>query len=377
MKKHKLKSKFIFAIGAAVALVPLAAVSCFKRLSPREQKIAEYKKRYIDKKNYVFDDFEDFTVNKEHILSPQVAIAHENFAKIYDDFIKWFDDFMGKFEIFTSVIYEYAPKDIHNFSTHTFYTKEVKINLNPRNYLDGKWNYSLFKDSDSYENWAANKEKFDDFISKIFQIPNLNIDLAVSGMNIYNVRHRYANDKENQDYGYFSKLTLTSDFWSNTYDTEKNEFIEEPWGASGLRALIWGTRYLKPKLNPEVEDNGFNADSHEIILKNGIEYEGSDSIWYPTFKKDYGNSAFFFKNLIVMRDDKPRLDITLFTDRPEELEKYTNYDFRLKTYLNKKLFSHFYIKNKEGEVKPIIEEILNPLRKVEEEQKEDNNKLFI
>ncbi|MBN0970442.1 hypothetical protein [Mycoplasma phocoeninasale] len=38
MKKRNLKNKFIFAMGAAAALVPLAAVSCFKKLTPKEQK---------------------------------------------------------------------------------------------------------------------------------------------------------------------------------------------------------------------------------------------------------------------------------------------------------------------------------------------------
>ncbi|AXE60968.1 hypothetical protein DA803_02645 [[Mycoplasma] phocae] len=373
MKRKNLKIKLILGIGAAAATLPIAAVSCFKELTPEEKKFNEYKRRYINAKNYVFDDFEDFTVNKAHVLYPKTNVADDNFVNIYNDFNRWYDDFSYKFKIFRDVIKKYGPEEIKRLKVH--YTKEVKINLNPHDFKDGDWNYSLFEHKDVAK-WVINKDRFIDMLVKILNLPNLNTNIAVSGLDMLDfdkARKSFVEAKIIQDghlhivnpRGYWSKLTFSSDFWKQSYDKNKNDFNPSSWewlsDFDAFHSSNFYELYLKPKLMPGMKDNGFNADSHSITLKS---YEDDEvySIWYPRSDKDlreYPRYILYegmFKFKTIKDDPKIRWHFWKFlTETKKKL--YYVHDYTIQSYENKELFSDFEFKNEEGAK---VKEILNP-----------------
>ncbi|AXE60974.1 hypothetical protein DA803_02675 [[Mycoplasma] phocae] len=377
MKRKNLKIKLILGIGAAAATLPIAAVSCFKELTPEEKKFNEYKRRYINAKNYVFDDFEDFTVNKNHVLYPKTNVADDNFVNIYNDFNRWYDDFSYKFKIFRDVMKKYGPEEIKRLKVH--YTKEVKINLNPHDFKDGDWNYSLFENK-NVTKWLINKDRFVEMLVKILNLPNLNTNIAVSGFDMSEylkvrkslVEYRLNSDapsfKENPP-GYWSNLTFSSDFWTQSYDRDKNEFKTSLWygddsNFNAFNTLKPSSIYVKPKLMPGMKDNGFNDSSHSVTLKS-YEYDGVDSVWYPRRDKrlrEYPRYILYRGMFFFIRvNDDPEIRWDLYSFGLNE-DLYYFYDYKIQSYENKELFSDFEFKNKEGTK---IKEILNPWKNVD------------
>ncbi|MBN4089687.1 hypothetical protein OF364_01120 [Mycoplasma enhydrae] len=364
-----MKRKMIKILAGSLSLaaigLPLISASCIntkkKELTEEDLKILEYKKRYIDKNNLIFDDFEDFTVNKDYIYVNRIP-AIEVFPEVYKDFTVWYEDFMKKLEIFKKMLEKYLPKELNTLEiTNIPFSKEVKINLNPRNYKDGEWCYS-FWDKTSYNSFWKVNNQFVSFLEKISTIPNLNIDISVSGVDLEEFKF-----KKDIEYGmgYFSKFIFTSDYWKKSIKLKDAiNYWEYPLPLNYIEfdnfLNLFNFR-KKPKLLKNMKDDGYNENSHYILLKNGKEVDNSFNVWYKTFKKEYHSSHVILpEQIFIFEKNNIELKSLFKTNKFDNKDLFYQNDIEIKTFLHNNLYSHFKFQTGKNSQ---IEEIKNPWKK--------------
>ncbi|QJG66436.1 hypothetical protein HGG64_01790 [Mycoplasma phocoeninasale] len=268
---------------------------------------------------------------------------------------------MYKYEIFKDVVYEHAPKEITDLDV--YYVKEVKINLNPHNYKDGEWTYSLFqRNTDNLIKWQAHKKRIEDMIFTILRIPNVNTNISVSGLSMDNY----------SDLGsasYWSNLTFSSDFWYEYFNEYENKFELHTWDTSEFDYLnsMNVFKNAKPKLLPGMKDNGFNDDSHSVTLKS-YEDDHLDSVWYSIKDKNYTyHPRYIIYNKIFKRNENNKLEVKWDRERSpyqKNPDSYYYYNYSIESYKNKNSFSKFEFLNDEvAEVKEISNQWKNLLNK--------------
>ena len=122
-----------------------------KRAKETDEQIEKrYVNEYIQKENYIFDDFEQFKFNrKRHFYKPDVDQNALDFAKdsnnnypLIQDFEIWHADFIRHYNIFKNVIDKYAPDKRTNYinaGAYQYFVKEIIFDFNVNNRIDADW----------------------------------------------------------------------------------------------------------------------------------------------------------------------------------------------------------------------------------------------
>ena len=169
-----------------LSTLPLIAVKCVKKELTKEEleKILKlkYEKEYIDKKKYIFDDFEQFEIKDEYfeeVVKDERDWQTSQDRKIFQfsfqfrkDFNKWYDNFQWKFGIFKDIMNKYAANEVIRYDNHynpnnsakLYYVKEVKFDFSRH---IGSQYYNIELSSSEFEQ-----------ILKLFNIPNLNLNIS-------------------------------------------------------------------------------------------------------------------------------------------------------------------------------------------------------
>lgn len=283
-----------------LSTLPLIAAKCVKKELTKEEleKILKlkYEKEYIDKKKYIFDDFEQFEIKDEYfeeVVKDERDWQTSQDRKIFQfsfqfrkDFNKWYDNFQWKFGIFKDIMNKYAANEVIRYDNHynpnnsakLYYVKEVKFD------------FSRGLKSQEYTIWNYASPGF---ITKLFNIPNLNLNISIR--TLWNDLNSAYLEKT-----YYSKLNIVSRF----YDKEifkkiigipkpnyKNEyFVSYPMGKYDYNDDV------KPILNFE----GFKS-AKDFSYENSLLYlrylNNSQHQKDIDFLKEYGNyDPFHFKS---------------------------------------------------------------------------------
>ena len=157
-----------------------------KRAKETDEEIEKhYVNEYIQKENYIFDDFEQFKFDKErhfkfyytdNTMYMKRSKLNEEKYFLFDDFKKWHDDFIRHYEIFKKVINKYAPEkrkkyenNILNINGYQYYVKEIVFNFNLFNNQNATWSFVI------------TKMIAQEMLRKILELPNLKLDIALYG----------------------------------------------------------------------------------------------------------------------------------------------------------------------------------------------------
>ena len=317
-----------------MSTLPLISLKCVHEETQEEKdkKLAEkYEKEYIDKQKYVFDDFEQFQMKDEYFKEVEVnknIWRYDNKIKTYgvtsefiDNFTKWYNDFQHKFNIFKKIMKKYASREIIEYKNSRiqedpidlYYVKEIKFDfsrgLNPQLHC-----IRLFTD---------------EWITKIFRLPNLNLNLSVEFMSWDDLINA------NIDKTYYSKINITSSFsrvhleekqktreiFSIPKPYYKNEhFMTYPAGEQ----IYQGKGDWKPKIKFE-SFKGFkksfgNNKLLRLRYERSFDYGPSDID--QNYLKEYGNvNTFKFASyrfeIIEYDSEKP------FDAPPSKVDKFT------------------------------------------------------
>lgn len=289
-----------------LSTLPLIAVKCVKKELTKEEleKILKlkYEKEYIDKKKYIFDDFEQFEIKDEYFeeaskykrdwQTSQDRKIFQFSLQFIKDFNKWYDNFQWKFGIFKDIMNKYAANEVirydnpynPNNSAKLYYVKEVKFDfsrgLKPQEY--SIWNNASLWDNTSPE-----------FITKLFNLPNLNLNISIwSSWNYL--------DSTYLEKTYYSKLNIVSRFNDKESFKKiigipkpkyKNEyFVSYPMGKYDYNDDV------KPTLNFEgfKSANYFAYENSLLYLRYLNKSQHQKDI---DFLKEYGNyDPFHFKS---------------------------------------------------------------------------------
>ncbi len=220
-----MKKLFLLIPFTLMSTLPLISSRCVHEETQEEKdkKLAKkYEKEYIDKQKYVFDDFEQFQMKDEYFKEVEVnknIWRYDNKIKTYgvtsefiDNFTKWYNDFQHKFNIFKKIMKKYASREIIEYKNSRiqedpidlYYVKEIKFDfsrgLNPQLHC-----IRLFTD---------------EWITKIFRLPNLNLNLSVEFMSWDDLINA------NIDKTYYSKINITSIFKYIYWPTDKQKIRE-------------------------------------------------------------------------------------------------------------------------------------------------------
>ena len=193
-----------------LSCLPLITAKCNKEETKEvlEKKLKlKYEKEYIDKKKYVFDDFEQFEMKDEYFedSEPNERVLQstknrkilQTTEKFDVDFSKWYNNFQWKFGIFKDIMNKYAANEVIHYSNphdpnnsaRLYYVKEVKFDfsrgMNPQEYSLSNIDTIRFL--------------------KLFNIPNLNLNVSLL-INWYWLEPAELNKT------YYSKLNITSWF---------------------------------------------------------------------------------------------------------------------------------------------------------------------
>ena len=329
-----MKKLFLLIPFTLMATLPLISSRCVHEETQEEKdkKSAEkYEKEYIDKQKYVFDDFEQFQMKDEYFKEVEANenIWHSNnkiktYRLTYEfinNFRKWYNDFQHKFNIFKKIMKKYASRKIIEYKNSKiqedpidlYYVKEIKFDfsrgLNPQLHC-----IRLFTD---------------EWITKIFQLPNLNLNLSaefISWNDLINA---------NMAKTYYSKINIISIFkyvssrqnqkireiFSIPKPYYKNEhFMAYPEGEQ----IYQGKGDWKPKIKFEsFRELKKGMEINELLnlrYKRSFDYGPSDID--QNYLKEYGNvNTFKFASyrfeIIEYDPEKP------FDAPPSKVDKFT------------------------------------------------------
>ena len=329
MKKHFVLN---FASIIAISSPILIASSCDnttkddyfeKRAKETDEEIEKrYINEYIQKENYIFDDFEQFKFNKEkHFrknVDPNVLTLKEtskdNFPLI-QDFEIWHNDFIRHYNIFKKVITMYAPDKRANYinaSAYQYFVKEIIFDFNANNRIDANWYLLIY--------WT---DKFWLMLNKILELPNLNLNIALPEFPM-------------------SKLVNPRLLYSGRYLSKNYAWTKDDYEA--LMLLVFNP---KPKLLPEINDenNKYKDVPANISFKAGHANDVDNTPYTPW---DYSAASYeqFYKTFLDYDDKKlqeltkrsmcnfdpikfhsPIVEIVKYKDQLIK-ETYTHYRFR-------------------------------------------------
>ena len=315
--------------------LPLISSRCKEETQEqKDEKLAKkYEKEYIDKQKYVFDDFEQFKMKDEYFkeVEPYDEIWHSNrkiksyypTKKFFDDFNRWYDDFQWKFKIFKRAMNKYASKEIIEY-------KNPKIQEDPINLYyvkEVKFDFSRGMDAQSY--CIAQFRGDFELIEKLFNIPNLNINLSIEIASWGDLR----NSKINKTY--YSKINITSIF-KYIYSKEKQKIrdifsIPKPYYKNehfkthpAGEEIYQGKGDWKPRVKFEsfwgLDKYTYTNNLLHLRYQRSFDYGPSDID--KEYIEQYGNvNTFKFASyrfeIIEYGLTKP------FTDPPSKVDKFT------------------------------------------------------
>ena len=216
-----MKKMILLSVVPIIAISPpiLIASSCNnttkddffeKRAKETDEEIEKrYINEYIQKENYIFDDFEQFKFDKEkHFVFSENNMYLKSIGQhtleysLVIDFKKWYDDFIRHYNIFKKIIDNYASdkrkKYVNNdlsINGYQYFVKEIIFNFNLLNNNNATWAIGVNKIAE-YEMYT-----------KILGLPNLNLNISLYGDNLV-----YMNASNLYGGRYFSKLDLTTNF---------------------------------------------------------------------------------------------------------------------------------------------------------------------
>ena len=309
-----------------------------KRAKETDEEIEKrYINEYIQKENYIFDDFEQFKFNKEkHFrknVDPNVLTLKEtskdNFPLI-QDFEIWHNDFIRHYNIFKKVITMHTPDKRTNYinaGAYQYFVKEIIFDFNVNNRIDANWYLLIY--------WT---NKFWLMLNKILELPNLNLNIALPEFpmsKLVNPRLLYSGR-------YLSKLNFVSDYMY--YDSKEKNYA---WTKDDYEALMLLVFNPKPKLLPEIKDenNKYKDVPANISFKAGHANDVDNTPYTPW---DYSAASYeqFYKTFLDYYDKKlqeltkwsmcnfdpikfhsPIVEIVKYKDQLIK-ETYTHYRFR-------------------------------------------------
>ena len=309
-----------------------------KRAKETDEEIEKrYINEYIQKENYIFDDFEQFKFNKEkHFrknVDPNVLTLKEtskdNFPLI-QDFEIWHNDFIRHYNIFKKVITMHTPDKRTNYinaGAYQYFVKEIIFDFNVNNRIDANWYLLIY--------WT---NKFWLMLNKILELPNLNLNIALPEFpmsKLVNPRLLYSGR-------YLSKLNFVSDYMY--YDSKEKNYA---WTKDDYEALMLLVFNPKPKLLPEIKDenNKYKDVPANISFKAGHANDVDNTPYTPW---DYSAASYeqFYKTFLDYDDKKlqeltkrsmcnfdpikfhsPIVEIVKYKDQLIK-ETYTHYRFR-------------------------------------------------
>ena len=329
-----MKKLFLLMPFTLISTLPLISSRCVHKETQEEKdkKLAEkYEKEYIDKQKYVFDDFEQFQMKDEYFKEVEANenIWHSNnkiktYRLTYEfinNFRKWYNDFQHKFNIFKKIMKKYASREIIEYKNSKiqedpidlYYVKEIKFDfsrgLNPQFHC-----IRLFTD---------------EWITKIFRLPNLNLNLSVEFISWNDLINA------NIDKIYYSKINITSIFkYVSSRQNQKireifsipkpyyknDHFITHPAGEQSYQ----GKGDWKPKIKFEsFRELKKGMEINELLnlrYKRSFDYGLSDID--QNYLKEYGNINTFkfasYRFEIIEYDPEKSFDAP-----PSKVDKFT------------------------------------------------------
>ena len=339
MKKKILLSIVpIVAIGSPI----LIASSCDnttednyfeKRAKETDEQIeTRYVNEYIQKGNYIFDDFQQFKFNKkkhfefsENNIYLKPIKLHADEYSLVVDFQKWYNDFIRHYNIFKKVIDNYAPekrkKYINNdlnINVYQYFVKEIIFNFNLLNNNDATWAMTV------------NKIAEYGMYTKILGLPNLNLNISLYGDNLV-----YMNASSLYGGRYFSKLELTTNFLDEN---------DEQWTNYNFKHFMQLFSIPKPKLSADMDDidGKYKNVNSELLIKGARYSDIGANPWYP-----YWPYSDFYEQFVTQNFSKKygiHDNVKKYTYNVDTLDHFSSiievikYEYNVK---NKVIDTHF------------------------------------
>ena len=317
-----------------------------KRAKETDEQIeTRYVNEYIQKENYIFDDFEQFKFDrKRHLdrpdIDPNVLDLYKDSNNNYlliKDFEIWHNDFIRHYSIFKNVIDKYAFEkkvkytNINNsINSYQYFVKEIVFDFNLNNRIDADWYLLIYK-----------AKNFWPMLNKILELPNLNLNIGLSEFPI----HKLVSSNLYQG-RYLSKLNFVSDYMYYT-SKEKNY----AWTKEDYATLMSLASIPKPKLLPEIKDenNKYNDKPANILIKAGHADEFGD-----TSHTAWGYSAAsyeqFYKTFLDHRDKKVKdlVEKYVFNVNPNKFHSSIVEIVKYKDQRIKETYTHYRFRAEKG-----------------------------
>ena len=339
MKKKILLSIVpIVAIGSPI----LIASSCDnttednyfeKRAKETDEEIEKhYVNEYIQKENYIFDDFEQFKFDKEkHFVFSGNNMYLKSIGQhtleysLVIDFKKWYDDFIRHYNIFKKIIDNYASdkrkKYVNNdlsINGYQYFVKEIIFNFNLLNNNNATWAIGVNKIAE-YEMYT-----------KILGLPNLNLNISLYGDNLV-----YMNASSLYGGRYFSKLELTTNFLNEN---------DEQWTNYNFKHFMQLFSIPKPKLSTDMDDldGKYKNVNSELLIKGARYSDIGANPWYP-----YWPYSDFYEQFVTQNFSKKydiHDNVKKYTYNVDTLDHFSSiievikYEYNVK---NKVIDTHF------------------------------------
>jgi len=256
-----------------------------KRAKETDEQIENrYINEYIQRGDYIFDDFEQFKFDKEkHFVFSGNNMYLKSIGQhtleypLVIDFKKWYDDFIRHYNIFKKIIDNYASdkrkKYVNNdlsINSYQYFVKEIIFNFNLLNNNNATWAIGVNKIAE-YEMYT-----------KILGLPNLNLNISLYGDNLV-----YMNASNLYGGRYFSKLDLTTNFLNEN---------DEHWTNYNFKHFMRLFSIPKPKLSIDINDinNKYKNVNSELLIKGAHYFSKGTNPWYP-FEPPYN----FYKQFVA------------------------------------------------------------------------------
>ena len=256
-----------------------------KRAKETDEQIENrYINEYIQRGDYIFDDFEQFKFDKEkHFVFSGNNMYLKSIGQhtleypLVIDFKKWYDDFIRHYNIFKKIIDNYASdkrkKYVNNdlsINSYQYFVKEIIFNFNLLNNNNATWAIGVNKIAE-YEMYT-----------KILGLPNLNLNISLYGDNLV-----YMNASNLYGGRYFSKLDLTTNFLNEN---------DEHWTNYNFKHFMRLFSIPKPKLSIDINDinNKYKNVNSELLIKGAHYFSKGANPWYP-FEPPYN----FYKQFVA------------------------------------------------------------------------------
>ena len=304
-----------------------------KRAKETDDQIeSRYVNEYIQKENYIFDDFEQFKFDKEkHFVFSGNNMYLKSIGQhtleysLVIDFKKWYDDFIRHYNIFKKIIDNYASdkrkKYVNNdlsINGYQYFVKEIIFNFNLLNNNNATWAIGVNKIAE-YEMYT-----------KILGLPNSNLNISLYGDNLV-----YMNASNLYGGRYFSKLDLTTNFLNEN---------DEHWTNYNFKHFMRLFSIPKPKLLIDINDinNKYKNVNSELLIKGAHYFSKGTNPWYP-FEPPYN----FYKQFVTQNFSKKydiHDNVKKYTYNVDTLDHFSSiievikYEYNVK---NKVIDTHF------------------------------------